>query len=293
MSSIVAASSVLPVSEKSVRGTSPAAWPAIIAGAFVSAGTSLIMLALGSGLGFAEVSPWANRGVSAATFTVTMAIWLIATQWVSAFLGGYIAGRLRTTWTGTHTHEVFFRDTANGLVMWAVSTIFITAVVASSAVSAFGVGVHSAANVASGAGSAYGIDRLFRQAPSATGTATSAATGTATSAAAPSSSADSRAEAARILANATLAGSMPDADRTYLSQLVAVRTGVAPEEAQKRVDELMSDALSAEAKIKEEADRARETAAEAAIYTALSLLIGAFIASVAAAVGGRLRDEHP
>ena len=69
----------------------------------------------------------------------------------SSGLGGYLAGRLRTTWTGTHTHEVFFRDTANGLVTWAVATLVVTAVVASSVVSAIGGGVHSASNVASGA----------------------------------------------------------------------------------------------------------------------------------------------
>jgi hypothetical protein len=45
-------------------------------------------------------------------------------------------------------------------------------------------------------------------------------------------------------------------------------------------------------KVKARADTARKVAAEAAIYTALSMLVGAFIASVSAALGGRLRDEH-
>jgi hypothetical protein len=44
--------------------------------------------------------------------------------------------------------------------------------------------------------------------------------------------------------------------------------------------------------MKAEADSARKAAAEASIYLALSLLIGAFIASVSAALGGRIRDEH-
>src|SRR5450631_3770399 len=43
-------------------GKSAASWPAIIAGAFVAAGSSLILLALGSGIGFAVVSPWADHG---------------------------------------------------------------------------------------------------------------------------------------------------------------------------------------------------------------------------------------
>jgi len=36
-----------------------------------------------------------------------------------------------------------------------------------------------------------------------------------------------------------------------------------------------------------------KAAAQAAIYTALSMVVGAFIACVSAALGGRLRDEHP
>ena len=86
---------------------------------------------------------------------------------------------------------------------------------------------------------------------------------------------------------------VPDGDRTYLAQLVAARTGVTLEEAQKRVDSFFSDVKDAEAKAKVTADAARKTAAKASIYLALSMLIGAFIASVSAALGGRLRDEQP
>ncbi len=44
---------------------------------------------------------------------------------------------------------------------------------------------------------------------------------------------------------------------------------------------------------REAIDAAREVAAKIAIVTGISLLIGAFIASVAAAYGGHLRDDHP
>jgi hypothetical protein len=63
-------------------------------------------------------------------------------------------------------------------------------------------------------------------------------------------------------------------------------------EAQARVDNFISTVMQVEAKLKAEADAARKAAAQASIYLALSMLIGAFIASVSAAVGGRLRDEH-
>ena len=200
------------------------------------------MLALGSGLGFAEVSPWTDKGVSATTFTITAAIWFIVTQWISACLGGYIAGRLRARWFGTHPHEVFFRDTAHGLVTWSVATVFVAGTLASTLFSAIGGGVHAASNVVGAASSAavpalapdaaYNADRLFREGPGNTTT---------------QAGADPRAEAGHIIANAATTGSVPDADRTYLAELVASRTGVSPADAQKRVDDYIAAAQDAAA----------------------------------------------
>src|SRR4029077_18262685 len=70
------------------------------------------------------------------TFGVASAVWLIVVQWLAAALGGYIAGRLRTKWAGVHTHEVFFRDTAHGLVAWAVATAIVTTLLFSGVASA-------------------------------------------------------------------------------------------------------------------------------------------------------------
>jgi hypothetical protein len=264
--------------------TSAASWPAIIAGAFVAAAVTLILLSLGSGLGFASVSPWPGRGVTATTFAATTAIWLIVTQWVSAGLGGYLAGRLRTRWIGTHTHEVFFRDTAHGLITWAVASVLVAAAVGSSvgsSIDAAGRAVGAAGRTAAdGAGavahgSPYDIDRLLR--PADVG----------------APQADPKPEVAHIIANATATGDIPDGDRAYLARLVAARTGITEEDAQKRVDGFWSDVKDAEAKAKTTADAARKVAAKASIYLALSMLLGAFIAGVSAALGGRLRDEHP
>ncbi len=91
------------------------------------------------------VSPWPGHGVSAKAFTINAAIWLIVSQWMSAALGGYLAGRLRTKWVGTHTHEVFFRDTAHGLVTWSVATVVIAAALAGSVSSLVGGGLHAMA----------------------------------------------------------------------------------------------------------------------------------------------------
>lgn len=268
---------------------SAASWPAIFAGALVATAISLTLMALGSGLGLSAISPWPNTGISGMSLAVTAALWLILTQWISAGIGGYLAGRLRTRWIGTHTHEVFFRDTAHGLITWAVASLLVAGTLAATVHSAAGAAGHAAAGLASqGATGAmmsatapetgYDIDRLLRPADASAN---------------PLTGTDSRPEVARIIGNAVLTGSVADADRAYLTQLISARTGLSQQDAQKRVDDFVSSVMDAEAKAKAAADAARKAAAEASIFMALSLLVGAFIASVSAALGGRLRDEHP
>jgi hypothetical protein len=183
---------------------------------------------------------------------------------------------------------VFFRDTAHGLVTWAVATLLVAATIATSLFSAVGSGAHVVSAMAphemtwheshpGGAGTdEYGVDKLFRSTGSNTGPASS----------------EPRIEAGHIAANALRSGGVSDADRSYLAELVAARTGMPRADAQKRVDEFAADTLDMATKAKVRADTARKVAAEAAIYTALSMLVGAFIASVSAALGGRLRDQH-
>lgn len=256
---------------------SAVSWAAIIAGTVVAAATSLIILAVGSGLGLASVSPWSGSGVSATTFTVMTAIWLIVVQWLASGLGGYLTGRLRSKWVRTHTHEVFFRDTAHGLIMWALASVLGVVLLGSAVASALGAGTRAAGSASSGAVNAtasvanpYDIDTLFRSShPDAN-----------------DSGSNTSLEATRILGHALTAGQMPAADRTYLAQLVAARSGLSQEQAQQRVDTVMTQA-------REAADAARRAAAMASIYIALSMLIGAFIAGIAAAMGGRVRDTHP
>lgn len=315
-------------------GKSAASWPAILAGAAVAISASLVLLTLGSGFGLAMISPWPGHGVSAKAFSVNAAIWVIVTQWISAGLGGYLAGRLRTKWVGTHTHEVFFRDTAHGLVTWSVATVVVAAVLAGSVTSIIGGGVHAlggaaAAGAQGAAGGAaqgamgpgapgagpgmagpgmmpgggpsaamtYDIDKLFRSPTGAGATANPAAGAQpAGQGAGPAPgmdmSSDPRVEAVYIAFHAMANGSVSDEDRAYLAQLVQAQTGLAPADAQKRVDDFITATLNAENKARAAADAARKAAAETSIWTALAMLVGAFIASVAAAIGGRLRDEH-
>lgn len=118
-------------------------WGAIFAGALVAVAASLILFILGSGLGLAAVSPWQALGGSDSTPAVLAAIWLIITQWLAAGLGGFLTGRLRVRWIGTHAHEVFFRDTAHGLVTWALATLLIAALALSGSAALVGAGGHA------------------------------------------------------------------------------------------------------------------------------------------------------
>ena len=281
-----------------IRLGSAASWPAIFAGAFVAAAVSLVLFALGTGLGFSAISPWPGRGVTATAFAVTTAIWLIVMQWVSSGVGGYITGRLRTKWIGTHTREVFFRDTAHGLITWAVATVLVATGVATSTFSAIEGGAHAAGAAVSGAASAaqgalaeapmpgagggnangaYGVDKMFRSSSASAGG---------------QGLTDPRIEVGHIVANAWTSGTVSDADRSYLVELVAARSALSQADAQRRVDEFIASTQETITKVKADADAARKAAAEAAIFMALSMLVGAFIASVSAALGGRLRDEH-
>ena len=251
--------------------SSGVSWAAVIAGAFVAAALSLTLLALGAGFGLLSVSPWSHAGLSRTAVGAAAIIWLIVIQIVASGVGGYLAGRLRTKWAAIHTHEVYFRDTAHGFLVWAVAVV-ITAAFLGSAATAM-VGGAAMTGDMGGPENAYFVDTLFRPGgPTASG---------------PAANADDsalRGEAAVILANALKEDDTAAADRTYLAQLVSARTGLSPSDAATRVNDVIRQA-------REAADAARKATARLLLWTFLALLIGAFCASYAATIGGRQRDE--
>src|SRR5580692_13174237 len=123
-------------------------WAAVVAGAFVAAALSLILLELGTGIGFSAVSPWANSGVSAPAVGTGAIVWLVLMQIIASSVGGYLAGRLRTKWVNVHTHEVYFRDTAHGFLAWAVGLVIAAAFLTSAGASALGGAARTTANAA-------------------------------------------------------------------------------------------------------------------------------------------------
>ena len=300
------------ISHSELPGSASAvSWGAILAGAAAAAALSMILLILGAGLGLSAISPWARRGVSAATFGVSTIAWITVTQIMASGMGGYLAGRLRSRWVATHTDEVYFRDTAHGFLAWAVASLATAALLSSVIGSIVGGGVQAGASVASGAATAatataaaavtsatasssepgtgstsYFVDSLFRKDTAAVGTGTSPAA--ADAAPAPT------AEVTRILMNSLRANALPADDARYLGQVVAQRTGMSQADAEKRVTDTyarwQAKLRDAETAAREAADKARKATAYATLWLFVSMLAGAFGASLAATWGGRQRD---
>jgi hypothetical protein len=281
-------------------------WAAVIAGAVGAAVLSLVLMLLGTGIGFSAVSPWSNQGVSATTVGVSAIIWMTVVQILSSLLGGYLAGRLRANWVSLHSHEAYFRDTAHGFLAWAVATL-VTASLLSSAVGSItsgglkaGAAVAGGAATIAGAGAAgmagnaapsvgggdplsYFTDSMFRPGEGQMPTSPAG-----------NSSPSPSAEVGRIFSTSLRNGTLSPTDSQYLAQLVAQRTGLSPDDAQKRVSDAFARAQQsiqdAKAQAQAAADAARKAAAALSLWLVVSLLIGAFTASWAATFGGRLRD---
>lgn len=307
-----------PVQGAAFSGTPVAAsavsWDAIIAGAAAAAALSLILLMLGVGLGLSSVSPWARVGVSVTTFGVSTILWLTLTQLLASAMGGYLAGRLRTKWVAVHTDEVYFRDTAHGFLAWALSSLATAALLASAIGSILGSGVQAGVTVSAGTATAatvagagvaeadhrngpmgYFVDTLFRRDAAGALTGSAPASGSAVAAASPEAATGPVvSEVGRIFMNTIGSRSLSAEDTRYVGELVAQRTGLSQEDAEKRAMEtytrLQTKLTQAQTSAKDAADKARKASAYAALWLFISLLIGAFVASFSATYGGRQRD---
>jgi len=308
----------LSVSDLNQPGVS---WGAVLAGAAAASALSFILLILGVGLGLSSVSPWSFNATAIGVSTI---VWLAFMQLAASGIGGYMAGRLRAKWSSVHTDEVHFRDTAHGLLAWAVATLITVAVLAggmravlSGAIDA-GTGVAAAvapaaaagagaaaANAGEGAGNGanpldYFSDMLLRAAPApavaADGTTSTTGMPAAPMATGNVSAADQRVEIGRIFATSISNGSLAADDRAYLGQLIAKRTGLSQADAEARVDAVYGRAAKLAADTKAKAQQAADTARKAGAHTALwmfvALLLGAFVAALAATFGGRQRDHE-
>ena len=291
---------------------SAVSWSAVFAGAAGAAALSLILLVLGVGLGLSSVSPWTSQGASSATIGVGAIVWILFVAFVASGTGGYLAGRLRTRWVEAHTDEVYFRDTAHGFLAWAIATLVTAGVLTSTIGAIVGTGVQagdaalgaagtSATTLAAGGAGAmasqvksdvgassigYVTDSVFRPMTAAPGASAAAAAPIATE----STTSATAAEVGRIFTRSLSIGAMSADDTRYVGQLVAQRTGMSPQDADKRVSDAFAKMQQSVEEARVAADKARKAAAYSALWLFVSLLFGAFISSFMATFGGRQRD---
>jgi len=253
-------------------------WSGAIAGALGATAINFILIALGSGIGLAIISPYS--GPTAGTMTLAGAVWLVFAQALAFAAGGYYAARVRV---GSHEAVAGasrFRDGANGFLVWAIGVAATAAIVVLGAASLFGAARATGGALEAGAAMTqadqmnYYVDELTRS--------------TQPGAAAGNPQADN-AQVTRILAISIRNGRLADDDRAYLVNLIAARTGVSQDEAQRRVDDVFNRAREG---LKQTADTARKAAAYVSFWTFMSLLFGAVAATLGGILGGELRDEY-
>jgi hypothetical protein len=255
-------------------------WPAVAAGAVATAALTLLLVAFGAGIGLSSVSPWSDTGVSASTFEVGTGIYLVIVGVMSSAVGGYLAGRLRTKWVGVHSSEVFFRDTAHGFLAWAFATLLsATILTASTAYLANGTAAGTGTFARSANPAELYVDKLFRPAPGVPVAARPSSEPNATNPANQTRSEILHLWTADFARNQDLDPS----DQTYVAQVVATRTGLSQADAEKRVNDVVTEAKAA-------LDKTRRGAAKLSFWLTAAMLFGAFAASLAAAEGGALRD---
>lgn len=275
---------------------SAVSWGAVIAGAVIGAALAATLIAGGAGLGLSAVSPWQAEGASGPVITVGTIIWLLVSQIIAYGIAGYVAGRLRTKWTDAAVDEIYFRDTAHGFLVWALSLVVGLVLLGSSAASLIsgtakagaGLAQSGVGAVVASAGQAgdgqegwsvdYFTDMLLRpegQAPNA-------------------DRGDIRRQVSVILGRSIMQGEMSDADQAYLASVISQQAGISEGQAQTRLNQVATQAREAvetiEMQAREVADEARKVAATFSLWAFASLLIGAFVASFAATIGGRARD---
>jgi hypothetical protein len=287
----------------------PFSWSAAIAGALAATAVALIIIALGSGIGLSFASPYS--GPSTTSLTIAAAVWLVMAQTIGFATGGYLAGRLRSPMSDLSADETAFRDAAEGLVVWAIGVVAMATLVAAMGLFAASATTHVAAGAAAGTAAntrsedvsasatgatEYFVDLLFRpkagtaaagQAPAA-GQGDPATVGVAAAGARPALDPDTRAVVTRILVRSVAQGRLDDDDRAYLAQVVAARTGLAPDEAERRVTDVEGKARES---VKEAAEKAAKAGAYFSFWTFMSLLFGGAAATLGGMLGGQLRDS--
>ena len=250
--------------------TSYVEWSSILVGTVVALAVAFVLLTFGAAVGLSAVSPWTSTRTSVVAVSIGAGFWMILVHIWAFSLGGYLAGRMRHRHAGASQTEVEFRDGAHGVAVWGLAMTF-GAVIAALAAASASRGTSENYSSASRGNDPITIatDTLLR-----------------TTRASPAGvSEEVRGEVGRLLARSVGATPMVAADRTYLTELVAARTGIAPPDADRRASEAVTQ-------MKDATNRARKTGVVVGFIAAATLLLAAAAAWWGASVGGKHRDEN-
>ncbi|MCA1868498.1 hypothetical protein HW571_22745 [Agrobacterium genomosp. 3] len=334
-------------------------WAAIFAGAVIASGAMAVLTAFASGLGLSSISVDEGGEVSSFWLIIT-GLFVIISMVASYMLGGYITGRMRRPAGTSDRDELTTRDGINGLVVWGIGTVvsaFLALGVLSGGVKAVGSVAQTALEATGSAvgGAVQGAGQVAGGLISGAGSAAGGLAQGAGQAAAPSieqmlpqglkanpidyltdtllrteaqpnqpqsdqNAGDYQRQIGGILGNLLSTGEISDADRTWLTNEVATRTGISQTDAQARVNETVErvQALRAQAQQKvdeakkqiddmraqaeqaladaktkaaDAAEKARIAGVLSAFLLAASALVSAAAAFIGAVHGGRHRDE--
>ena len=268
-------------------GASFVEWGAVFAGAVLAAGLSFVLLTFGTAIGLSATSPWPNSGLSAKVIASLAVFWAMVQQIGSLMAGGYVAGRMRSRWLEPG-HEAEFRDGLHGGLVWAVAVLLSAFLVFATAgliarTGADAVGKAAASVASTGDPMDLVLDTMLRPTSAAAAPPAAGAPATTPRTRPANASDDVRPEISRLLARAVAGGSISTENRAYLAQLVAQRSGISQQEAEKRVDEAVNAARTA-------ADKARRAAVLTGFVTAAGLILSFAAAWWAAMKGGQHRD---
>ncbi len=299
-------------------------WGAVFAGMVIAVVVQLVLSLLGAGIGLSTVDPLRASTPDASTFGMGAGIWWVVSSIIALYVGGWVAGHLSGSPEAT--------DSAlHGLLTWGLATIVTVYLLASilgsvvrggasvvgktAGVAAAGLSAAAgpAADAAKDQMAASGISldslkgqvqKLLAQTgnpalqPGAIASQASAAAGQMTSAAASAGSSgnlpsdDLQGALQKIIASGK--GTIDQADRESVVNVVMARTGVSRAEAEQRTDawikqyqdaraQVEQKKAEAEAKARQAADDAASASSKAALGMAVALILGA----IAAALGGR------
>jgi hypothetical protein len=246
-------------------------WTPVIAGALAATALSLILVTFAAtiGLGVSSTAPtWRDASVA---LWLLSGLYLILQAVLSFGFGGYIAGRIRRPVVADKPEDVESRDGLHGLAVWALAVVLGAVLAGLIGAAAVSRSSPSSANTSAAEPVlSYELDRLYRAPRRPANVDLSS----------------ERAEAGRILLTASGHEGVSAEDRTYLIQQVAAVTGLAPADAERRVDSVISNAKTA-------LTRSRRSTIILAFSLGASLLLGAAAAWAAACAGGRHRDGAP